>query len=80
MTQFLDTTKRYLWAFVELGFLLVLAFVLIHLILGQDAGLFVTSVADNVLKFSNGIAPQSLIGLAIVLALVFLVSRRVAPR
>jgi hypothetical protein len=40
----------------------------------------VSTVADNVLKFAGGIPPQSMVGLAIVLALVFLIANRFKPR
>ena len=76
MIDFLDKAKRYLWQFVELAFLSVLAIMLIHLILGANSGIFVQSVADNVLKFANGVQPQALVGLAIVLALVLFVMQR----
>jgi hypothetical protein len=72
----LDKAKRYLWAFVELGFASVLAIMLIYLILGQNAGVFVLSVADNVTKFANAVPTPSLIGLALILALVFLIMQR----
>jgi nitrate reductase gamma subunit len=38
---------------------------------------FVSGVADNVLKFANAIPAQSLVGIAIVLALILLIARRV---
>jgi hypothetical protein len=76
MLGYLEKAKQYLWAFVEIGFLAVLAVILLHLILGENSGVFVSTVADNVLKFANAIPTQSLVGLAIVLALVFLVSHR----
>jgi hypothetical protein len=76
MLHFLEKAKLYLWAFVEIGFLTVLSIILVHLILGADSGVFVTSVADNVLKFANGVPPQSMVGIAIVLALVFLIANR----
>ena len=76
MIDFLDKAKQYLWLFVELAFLSVLAIVLIHLILGPGSGVFVQSVADNVLKFANGVQPQALVGLAIVLALILFVMQR----
>jgi hypothetical protein len=79
MLQFLEKTKFYLWAFVEIAFLAVLSIILIHLILGPASGVFVTSVADNVLKFANGVAPQSMVGIAIVLALIFLIANRMRP-
>ncbi len=76
MLDFLQRVKQYLWIFVEIGFLTVLSIVLIHLIIGPNSGVFVTSVADNVLKFANGIPTQGLVGLAIVLALIFLIANR----
>ena len=77
MLDYLHKAKEYLWAFVELGFLAVLTVMLIYLIMGQNSGVFVSGVADNVLKFAAAIPAQSLVGIAIVLALVFLVTRRV---
>ena len=64
------------WAFVEIGFLTVLSVILIYLILGADSGVFISGIADNVLKFANAVPPQSLVGLAIVLALIFLLANR----
>ena len=77
MLDYLQKAKEYLWAFVEIGFLAVLTVILIYLILGENSGVFVSGVADNVLKFANAIPAQSLLGIAIVLALVFLIARRV---
>jgi hypothetical protein len=77
MLDHLQIAKRYLWAFVEIGFLTVLAVILVYLILGPDhSGVFVSSVANNVLKFANAIPAQSLVGLAIVLTLVILLASR----
>ena len=76
MMTFLDTAKRALREFVELGFLSVLAILLIYLILGQDSGGFVLSVADNLMKFGNTIPAPSLIGLALVLTLAYLIMQR----
>lgn len=78
MLDYLQKAKQYLWAFVEVGFLAVLSVILLYLILGPDSsGVFVSGVANNVLKFAAAIPSQSLVGLAIVLALVFLVAQRV---
>jgi hypothetical protein len=76
MLDYLHKAKEYLWAFVELGFLAVLTVMLIYLIMGQDSGVFVFGVADNVLKFAAAIPAQSLVGIAIVLALIFMLTRR----
>ena len=61
----------------RVGFLTVLSVILIYLILGPDSsGVFVSGVADNVLKFAAAIPTQSLVGLAIVLALIVLIANR----
>jgi hypothetical protein len=76
MLDYLEKAKQYLWAFVEIGFLTVLAVILIYLILGANSGVFVTGVADNVVKFATAVPEQTLVGLAIVLALVILIGNR----
>ena len=45
MLGYLQKARQYLWAFVEIGFLTILAIMLIYLILGQDSGVFVSGVA-----------------------------------
>ena len=77
MLEHLQKAKQYLWIFVEIGFLTVVSVILIYLILGASSGVFVAGVADNVLKFAAGIPAQSLVGLALVLALVVLLTNRV---
>ena len=76
MMDFLEKATRFLRAFVELGFLTVISIVLIYLILGQGSGVFITSVTDNILKFSSAVPTSSLIGLAIVGALIYLIMKR----
>jgi hypothetical protein len=76
MMAIIDKSRQFLWAFVELGFLSLIAIILIYLILGESSGVFVQSVADNVLKFAGGVPTPSLIGLAIVGMLVYLTARR----
>lgn len=76
MMDILDKTKRYLWAFVEIGFAGLLAIMLIYLILGPNSGVFVLSVADNVMKFAAAVPTPSLIGLALILGLAYLIMNR----
>jgi hypothetical protein len=76
MMEFLEKTRRFLWMAVELGFLTVLAVILIHLILGEGSGVFVKSVADNVMKFANGVPTSSLLGIGVLLAIIYLVTQR----
>jgi len=75
MWNFVANAKRVLWEFVELAFLTVLALILIFLLLGQNAGPYVVSVADNVTKFATT-ASSGLLGVVIVLAIIYLVLRR----
>jgi hypothetical protein len=77
MMDFLEKARRFLWLFVELGFLTVLAVILIYLILGEDSGVFVKSVADNVMKFAGGVPTPSLIGIGVILAIIYLVMQRI---
>ena len=77
MWKFVATAKQVLWEFVELGFLVILALVLIHLLLGQAAGPYVASVADNVTKFAAA-GSAGMLGIVIVLGIVYLVLRRTA--
>jgi hypothetical protein len=76
MLNFLEKTRRVLWLFVELAFLTVLSLLLIFLILGDSSGSYVTSVADNVMKFAGAVPTPSLIGIGIIIALVYLVMQR----
>jgi hypothetical protein len=75
MWKFVANAKRVLWEFVELGFLTVLALLLIFLLLGQNAGPYVASVADNVTKFATS-ASSGLLGVVIVLVIIYLVLQR----
>ena len=75
MWKFVATAKQILWEFVELGFLALLALVLISLLLGPNAGGYVTSVAENVTKFATA-SSSGMIGIVIVLAIIYLVLRK----
>ena len=75
MIEKLERAKRYLWAFVELGFVALLAIILIYLLLGQNSGDYVASVANNTAKFAAE-ASASLIGIGVILAIVYFVTQR----
>lgn len=72
MSEILDKAKRILWQIVETLFAFLLIVILIGLILGKEAGGFVQSVLQNVAGFVNSITTSTLIGLAVVLALLYL--------
>ena len=72
----LENVRRFLWLFTELAFVSVLSVILIYLILGDNSGVFVKSVTDNVMKFAGGIPTPSLIGLSVLVAIIYLVVNR----
>ncbi|HXF88481.1 MAG TPA: hypothetical protein VNK48_09035 [Xanthobacteraceae bacterium] len=76
MLALLENTRRFLWLFVELTFLLVLSVILIYLILGENSGVFVKSVAGNVMKFVGEVPTASLLGIAVLVAIIYLVMNR----
>jgi hypothetical protein len=77
MMQFLEKTRRFLWLFVELGFLTILSLILIYLLLGDSSGEFVSSVAGNVSKFAGEMPTPSLLGIGVILAIIYLVMQRI---
>jgi len=76
MSEILDKAKKILWQIVETLFAFLLIVILIGLILGKEAGGFVQSVLQNVAGFVNSIATGTLIGIAVVLALLYLAKRK----
>jgi hypothetical protein len=76
MMEALGKAKLLLWTFVELGFVALLAIMLVYLVLGQDSGVFVTGVAANVVKFANDVPAASLAAFGIVGALLYWLMRR----
>lgn len=76
MSDTLDKAKKMLWHTVEILFAFLLVVVLVGLILGKDAGGFVQSVMQNVAGFVNSLASGTLIGIAVVLALLYLAKTR----
>ncbi|MGH8620634.1 MAG: hypothetical protein ACRET3_00730 [Burkholderiales bacterium] len=76
MSEILDKAKKFLWHIVEILFAFLLVVILIGLILGKDAGSFVQSVMQNVAGFVNSIGSGNLVGIAVVLALLYLAQRK----
>ena len=71
MLELIVKAKRFLWEFVELAFVALLGIMLVYLVLGQDSGAFVLSVAGNVIKFTNEVQAGTLVAFAIVGALLY---------
>ena len=60
---------------VEAGFVLVLLSVLLYILLGADAGLYVGSIVINVKMLFYALTPQAVVGIAIVLTLGWIAKR-----
>ena len=60
---------------VEAGFVLVLLSVLLYILLGADAGLYVGSIVINVKMLIYALTPQAVVGIAIVLTLGWIANR-----
>jgi hypothetical protein len=78
MMDFIGKARVWLWAFVEIGFVALLAIMLVYLVLGQSSGVFVLGVAANVVKFANEVPAASLAAFGIVGALLCWITRRVS--
>lgn len=72
MSEILDKAKKILWLMVEILFAFLLVVILIGLILGKEAGGFVQSVMQNTAGFVNSIGTGNLVGIAVVIALLYL--------
>jgi hypothetical protein len=60
---------------VEAGFVLVLLSVLLYILLGADAGIYVGSIVINVKMLIYALTPQAVVGIAIVLTLGWIAKR-----
>ena len=72
MRDVLDKAIKFLWQIVETLFAFLLIVILIGLILGKESGSFVQSVLQNTAGFVNSIGTGNLVGIAVVLALLYL--------
>jgi hypothetical protein len=76
MREYLDLAKRWLREFIEIGFLILLALLVMHFLLGASSVGYVTEVADNVTKFAAAAGAPGLIGIAIIVTLAYLIAPR----
>jgi len=66
------TVTRVFVRVIETGAALVGVIVLVYILLGEASGGFVISVVANLVLLVGALTPQALVGIAIVLALVYL--------
>jgi hypothetical protein len=76
MIKYLDMTRRYLWTFIEVAFLVVLLSGLVHLVLGPSSGGFIQGVYDNLVAFGNAVPGATLLGVGALMLLVWYIQLR----
>jgi hypothetical protein len=64
------------WLVIELAFMLVVLCILLSLILGKDAGGFISSVAGNALDFLQKVPSGTVLGVFLILVLYWTYRRR----
>ncbi len=74
--RYLATVKQMFVTVSETGFALVGLIVLLYLLLGADAGPYVTSVIANLSLLIDAVGQQTLIAIAIIYAILQALKRR----
>ena len=72
----LQLVREILWRVLEAGFLLIGLVVLVYLLLGTGSGAFVQGVIANLGEVVSALTPQTVIGVAIVVAITNVLQRR----
>jgi len=80
MNKYLDKARRYLWTFVEIGFLLVLLSLLVHLVLVPSSSGFVKGVYDNLVAFGKDVPSATLLGVGLMLLLAWYIQLRMSEK
>ena len=76
MIRYLEKSRRYLWLFIEVSFLVVVLSILIHVVLGPSSGGFVKGVYDNLVAFGNAVPGATLLGVGALMLLVWYIQQR----
>jgi len=71
-----DRVKRIGWLTVESGLVLIALCMIFNIILGQDSGSFISSVAENATKFIQSLPPGVTIGIALIALVYWLAETR----
>jgi hypothetical protein len=72
----LEQITRVGWRIIELLLLLVILCVLLNIIVGQDSGAVIASVATNALRFLQDIPSGTVVGVLLVVLLYWIVKVR----
>ncbi len=77
LLDFLAEAREVIFRIVELGSGLVAVIVLVYLLLGEDSGVYVNAVINNLVFLIDKISSQTLVAIALVLvAYAYLTKRR----
>jgi len=71
-----DQIKRIGWVTVESGLLLIVLCIILNIILGQQGGSYIASVAENAAKFMQSLPPGVTVGMAMIALLYWFAKTR----
>ena len=78
MPGFLDSIKRFLIQFTELGLLIIALFVVLQILFGPQPGLLIGDVVNNLLALIKSLGDSGLVGLIAIGIILWLFSKRPA--
>jgi hypothetical protein len=64
------------WLAAEAGLLLIVLCILLSVLLGKDAGIFISSVSENASKFLGSLPAGVTLGVALILVIYWFVKSR----
>jgi hypothetical protein len=72
----IDQIRKIGWLAVEAALLVIVLCVLLNILLGGEAGSFISSVSENALKFLRTLPPGVTLGVSLIIFLYWFVRNR----
>jgi hypothetical protein len=72
----IEQIRRIGWLAAEAGLLLIVLCILLGILLGNDAGPYISSVSENASKFLGSLPPGVTLGVALIVLLYWFVKAR----
>lgn len=76
MPSILESVKRWLIQFTELGLLIVALFVVLQILFGPDPGFLIANVVGNLLSLIKALGDSGLVGLIAIAIILWLFTKR----
>ena len=72
----IEQIRKYGWLAAEAGLLLIVLCILLGILLGKDAGSYISSVSENASKFLGALPPGVTLGVSLILLLYWFIKSR----